>query len=219
MKTIAVVGMRRSGSTLLFNLIRSLFILNGYELYSTQLQFFDFSKRKDFNVVKVHQYDKEVHEKSDIIFSTIRDLRDCVASDIRFNYSLGSKKRHGVRNKSSEIINFYNKWKDHSDYEFRYEDYKLDGEKIINEVVDLIEQRLDINFKIKDSKSLLDNVNKIIELSKQREGSLAFQSEDLMFPTHITDGNVKSYYNTLSKEEISYIEKTYSSWLKNHNYI
>ena len=54
-------------------------------------------------------------------------------------------------------------------YEFKYEDYKDDNIKVIDEVVTLIENKLDITFEIKDSVSLLNNVDEILENSKKRK--------------------------------------------------
>jgi len=81
---ILSAGMWRSGSTLLFNVLREILLsIPGYVIstgYATQTIF---NKKADFYIVKLHYFTDYFLDKADYIFYTYRDVRTSMVSAFR----------------------------------------------------------------------------------------------------------------------------------------
>jgi len=199
---ILIAGMGRSGSTVLYNIIRELLLMNEKNVYCALDGKYSHDKEQPFNLVKTH-YDIKFKDWSDIIITTKRDIRDVISSFKQYNSSYN---KGGAKQWTNAFLNWYNLWEFDSDYEFIYEDFINDEEKIINDLSNLIGIK---NFDM----SLIKD--KIISLKSNNNNN-----ETLMTLKHIsnTKGRINSYKEILSSSEINIINNIAKEWLDKHNY-
>jgi hypothetical protein len=126
MRRILIAGQQQSGSTLLFNAIRHALELSGHKVAVGEFSAWGQAEPGSIELYKTHPFDAEASE-ADIVFTTLRDPRDCMVSHITRQKLAG----HGVGPwtpflyGASNLLN-YKGWEQRSDYEFRYELYKED---------------------------------------------------------------------------------------------
>lgn len=126
MRKILVAGQQQSGSTLLFNAIRHALELSGHKVVVGEFSGWGQAEPGSIELYKTHPFDAEA-SKADIVFTTLRDPRDCMVSHITRQKLAG----HGVDlwtpflYGASNLLN-YKGWEKRSDFEFRYELYKED---------------------------------------------------------------------------------------------
>lgn len=205
--TILVAGMRHSGSTALFNIIR-------LALAQTETSFIaDYSERVNidelnFNqtrlaLLKTHELRDDVLRRATFIFTTKRDLRDSVASAARRKFPI-FEKVGGATEYAKYNRSIYEQWCNKSDFEFCYEDFMKHPVSVIQKVLSVIGLH-----KI-DS---VDIYNEIMELPTNQYATT------LLSPTHITDPKrERSYLDTLTENEIHLIESQHGEWLQQNGY-
>lgn len=82
---IIASGMRRSGSTWMFNALRFILEEHGYNPYFRFRAIFDPADLKQgVAIIKTHKMVKELAKHADVIITSHRDLRDVAASSVRF---------------------------------------------------------------------------------------------------------------------------------------
>lgn len=199
-KNYVIAGMPRTGSTLLYNLIR---LMLKYKYDNVNGMFYKKWNKdlNNINVVKIHEFNKELHDNATLIFTSVRDLRDAMASFIRYKNMISS---FDLFIDWCEIMtDWYEVWKDSSNYEFVYEDYIKDKNKIIFEIANLLE----INITIDDINILLSDIDNL-------KGSIYNQKTVnlLSIINHRTNGKINSYKSTLTKKQIDYIENNYKKY-------
>lgn len=203
---ILVAGMRHSGSTALFNVMRIALTKANIEFdgfYSDGKQAELLTKSdKSVLLVKTHELRDDVIENADLIITTIRDLRDTVASAKRRSFP--NLARMGVREYAKYNRALHELWRQHSDYEFNYERYKATPLVEIKSILEVIgldfisasEIHLEVNSLPVDNYEVT-----------------------LLSPLHITDPEGKLKFNdTLSADDISYIERDNFKWMNTHGY-
>ena len=111
---INVGGMPQSGSTMLFNMLRYILELKGVQYYGFYEDYFTVGSLKNYNIIKYHKYNKNLHSQSHYLITTKRNLLDTVASSRR----RGDKR--SAKELAEERIHFYASTMYYSDYEMEY---------------------------------------------------------------------------------------------------
>ena len=206
--TILIAGMRHSGSTALFNIVRIGFELSGKEVigsYSEHSNIDDMTKgTSTVNITKIHEYRADHCQRADLIITTRRDLRDTVASAKRRGFYLiknvGGDVQYAAYNRS-----LHEAWHDKSDYEMSYDDLMSNPVQTIKNIFAL----LGIN------QSLADQVAKLI-----KELPTNNYSKTLLSDTHITDPkHILTFRESLESNDIKSINERNEDWLEYYSYI
>lgn len=98
MKIIVTTGVRRTGSTWQYNVIRLALIEAGYNVYGNGE--YDSKIDVDYYVIHIHGYDYELRKKAWKIFTTVRD----------FEGIKGSLKRMGWEKSDKNIMKYIKEW-------------------------------------------------------------------------------------------------------------
>jgi len=198
--------MRRSGSTWLFNAVRYCYLNAGYRTYSDYAKKYQASVPADVHVLKIHPFNRKYYEQADHIFTTVRDLRDIVASMVRFKLTRDRPK--DVAHCTERLINRdYAPWAPYTNLEIRYEEMIRDRPGTVARLlqvlglpdVDPVEVHRDVEKLTKRALPDLDRTTQI-------------------WPHHLTDGRMGSYVETLSPQLIEIVENIGGSWLTEHGY-
>ena len=206
---ILVVGQSRSGSTLLCNIIKTIYKINKINLDFT----FDTSDFKsDYEIKKIHKYNDYLHKKCDFIFSCRRDLRDSIVSGYKtllkpWNSAFG--KEWTYFDVGNDLLREYEDWEGKEDYEFIYEDYFQDKHKILNQIA----ASLEINA---DPEKILDIIQKDKPVDINDDTKIHLKARKGLSSN---GGKIGVYETFFSKEEIDKINKRYESFLKRKGYL
>ena len=202
-KRIVICGMTRAGSTVLYNIVRLAYISLKKDFYSNFItDYIKYIKENpsETHIIKTHAFHKSLMG-ADIYLTAKRDIRDVLASNKRRRKLLIED---GIRESFFDFkkcaisnVSYYDKWKDYSDHEFVYEEYCKNPIDEIKKVL-LV---LDIGCCCE---KFIYN-----ELQQMKDGTRKYRNvngPDCFLLHHITDGRVSSYKETLTKEEIDYLE-------------
>lgn len=202
---ILIAGMGRSGSTVIFNIVKELLYSKYDDIYFSHE--FDFNEKlcKDINLLKTHS--KDYGNWPDIIITTRRDLRDVLSSFKQFHKSYTSGK---INEWVTLFMNWHQQWVDKTDYEVIYEKYIRDKSTIIKDISNII--------GITDY-SEIDIIEKIDNLKNVKNIKGKFDKSTLIHPNHITNkGKIGSYKTTLTDNEIKVVNEIAGEWLKKYGY-
>lgn len=166
MKNILVVGFPRSGSTLLYNLIRVSFIESHKEVYGCWFKDLDESLRKDYNIIKVHSFNKELLSDADYVFMTVRNVKGITSSLKRMGWYKTKEKL--IRDLESTY-----KWVEYADEIFTFKEITCDMDSILLCLKEYFSLVFDID-KVKD------RVNNLIPPT----GQLWYDKVTLLHPKH-----------------------------------
>ena len=206
-KLLVIGGMRHSGSTALFNIVRLAFEKSGrpyFSGYSEREETMDRLHNSDLpGVIKTHELRGDILHMAGQILTSQRDLRDSVASAARRNFPLyvkmGSAEEYAKHNRA-----LYEMWARHSDFEFVYESF--------------IESPLAI---VRDVLAATDFDESLAEEITAEVLCLPTDQYDitLLSPQHITDPSHQvRYHNTLTEQQITAIQSQHFDWLSEHGY-
>jgi len=214
---IVIAGMSQSGSTLLFNLIRQIYLQSGVSVYSAWFSDYHNKRKEKAHILKIHSFNPHVLEWADLVFTTRRDLRDCVASALRRSETyLHTNAALFARVRVQE----YKDWEHHSDFEFVYEDYCHNPEPVVTKIV----EKLQIDPALIDIKAV---IHAVIELShsqdlpKTDDFSNPLYKQTLLSKSHLTNGGkVGGWKNGgLLTHEIKIIHNEHGDWLREKGYL
>ncbi len=206
-KRIVVAGMRHSGSTALFNIIRltllkaDIDVISFYSEHKSSLP--DEDKSNRVFLIKTHEFRDDIACSNDLIMTTRRDLRNTVASAVRRGFSLveriGNPVEYAKYNRTLHDV-----WLPLSDYVFIYENFIKDPIVTIKEVIELVDiKNIDANEIHEELLALPLDQYDITLLSK----------------SHITDPQQKlSFNDTLDLKTIKKINSDHALWLDNYGY-
>lgn len=202
-KIIGIVGPTQSGSTMLYNMVRLVYEKSGHSVDSCFITHFylkDYKQDTDILIVKCHDYDYELDRNHDLLLLPLRDFRDC---------SLSWKKRYQLDADDTDIINSiinnisrFKCW-EHKSFILRYEDYKLNCYKYLDELLSILGVNLDTIKKeeiIKDVYAIYTNhLNPITDILKEEESyEKLLQNEEykktLTTQSHNTSNGVINKY-------------------------
>ncbi len=204
---IIVAGMRHSGSTALFNIIRLTLEALELEYISCYSEHNDcvtnVLDHKNNYLVKTHELRDDLLSIASIIFTARRDLRDAVASAKRRGFhtfkTIGGAVEYAKYNRGLHDL-----WQPYSDYEFIYEEFMREPSVVINTVLQVL------GAETVDQNKIYDN---LIRLPTDR------YEETLLSPTHITDPDrALSFSDTLDEAVVDKIELQHRNWLDRYGY-
>lgn len=207
-KAIVVAGMRHSGSTALFNIVRILLLQKGIDFVSGYSEHEGIIKKiKDSSfvgLIKTHELRDDVIDVADIVLTSKRDLRDAVASAVRRDFPL-LKKIGGAVEYAKYNRSLYELWHPYSNYQLEYEKFILEPNVCIHEVAAAIGiTGIDVDKVYEDLIHLPQNDYKNTLLSE----------------IHITDPERKlSYRHTLDSNTIEKIDAQNFKWLSQNGYL
>jgi hypothetical protein len=204
---IVVAGMRHSGSTALFNILRLGFARAGARIlsgYSEHKQTAEILVRNDaLRLIKTHEFRDDIAAAANLVFTARRDLRDSVASAVRRDFPLYRQLRTPVEyakhNRALHAI-----WAPHSDFEFVYERFMADPVAVTGDILEAA------------------GLSRIAAADICRD-VLQLPTDDydttLLTPQHITDPTHKlSFGDTLALHDVKTIEAHHYKWLRRHGY-
>ena len=201
---IICAGVRRSGSTWLFNTVKSILRSSGQEIYYNFISpTNDFKWEHDNEVIKMHHFDETICRQAEFVLTTKRDWKDIAASAVRRgsltndhmlerNFRGDSVKE--IEDFIIEEIRNYKAWKPHSSLEISYPN-------IINDTIKTIESialTLMTHVDPKTIKDLVDNMKPPLT---------GVDPDTQLWHNHITDGGCKTYQNILSDNVICKINE------------
>lgn len=206
-RTIVVAGMRHSGSTALFNIVRLALNEKGLAYRSFYSEGKDSEALndpdEDLLLIKTHELRDDVLARADVVVTTRRDLRDTVASAMRRDFPL-LKKLNGVVEYAKYNRSLHDIWLPHADYEFVYEDYMADP---------VIEARRLLIFLGLEDVDISAICKKTASLPTDQYNTT------LLSPTHVTDPlRAMSYRDSLSEAHLARINTDHGSWLRRYGY-
>jgi hypothetical protein len=205
---VLIAGMRHSGSTALFNIIRIASHLSGltvkgvYSEKITSIQ--ELLDSCQILLIKTHEYRDDIADLGSFTFTTIRDLRDSVASAKRRNFPI-LEKVGGVVEYAKYNRSIHDTWSKNSDFIFEYEEFMRRPFQVIQKVLAALD--LDI--------SLVDQIYEEVT-------SLPTDNYDLtlLSDTHVTDPKRNlNYATSLNPGAVIKIENQHKSWLERYGYI
>jgi len=213
-RIIIVAGMCQSGSTLLFNLIRFILESKNNKVYSCHYSNFDYLQAcdSDYTIIKTHKHHIKLHTMADFIFVTQRDLRDTICSAKRRWPKLFNTPQKLV-NRGHHNISVYNDWKDYANFDFIYEKYMKEPNKMIERIGRIL------NIKDVDSIAVKNKTDGLFEMKIPERDDFddSVYSKTLLSKHHNTSGGKSGLYKIdLTIEEIDAIEDEHMDWIANY---
>lgn len=202
---IICAGIPRSGSTRLYNILR-LGLEQNFPLEEINAQWINsFVPGDHHNILKIHDFKKRWLDWGDFIFTTRRDLRYIAASAVDL-MPRGTYKTTGcILQMCKEILDMYEAWDEHTDYELVYEDFHNNKEKVVRTIFGILGLSVDINKLLHD-------------LEMIRNSEKDFNKTTLMHFKHISENTNKHYSKRLTQEQYEAINLTYRDWLDSKDY-
>lgn len=194
-------GMPRSGSTLLFNILRGMLQEKADRISSGWVGDFKKLPQGQVFLIKVHRPRPVLRLRSNFYFYTFRDIRTVLVSAQR---SIGVAPTIQLVEKH---MAHYNSAKRHADLMIKYEDLISSPEATITQLADIISISV-------DPKIIWDKANKF----QPPENSTKYDSDSLLHPRHFTGTESEDWKTSLDPELSSKICERYDWWLKECGY-
>jgi hypothetical protein len=208
---IVICGMRQSGSTAFYNIIRFAYMLQDISIYGSPHNKYDPNNSSSVHVRKAHEYIGKIKKWGDLCMVTKRDPRDCLISARKKKHKFNGNE--GLLEYCGNAIRSYEDWKPHSKYIFHYEKFKNNSIDVINEVIDVLGFQGDV-----DVNKIYDYINKIKDMNKQTLMSEDYK-ETLLKPKFITNnGKIGGYKNFMTQDEIKLFNSNFGDWLEKEGY-
>lgn len=205
---ILSAGLPRSGSTLLYNLLRLTLVhhLNDDEHLSCgwieDMRTVPFG---NYTLLKLHNHEEDLTRRSDLIVYSYRDIRDVLASQQR---KFGTPPS---LNLADHLVSQHDSWCQSAHIQIRYEDFDT---KRQSQLVKEIANHLDLANHIRPHQV----IHQLEALPKTSETSEKYDPDTLFHPGHITDGRHGSWKNQLEQDLVKAVEAKHGDWLTNHGY-
>lgn len=204
---IVIAGMRHSGSTALFNIVRLALKQRGADFVSFYSEGIQSERLHDPScpllLIKTHEFRDDVASRASMVITTRRDLRDTVASAKRRKFPtyerLGGAVEYAKYNRTLHDI-----WHRHSDYEFVYETYMAEPLAEMTKLFRFIG---------------LDGLDVAAVHAEVSTLPVDQYRESLLSPVHITDPeHLLSFKDSLVESEIARINRDHTAWLQRYGY-
>jgi len=206
-RVIVTAGMRRSGSTLLYNILR-LCLEHKYKdkLVANQLVYIDKVPKAGVYLFKTHLPGNLLRYRANTVFYSYRDIRDALISEQRI---FGTKPSIEY---CREVIKNDMGCRRNADAIFRFEHF-VDN---VEETIEIVAKKLKIKVNTEAIVSQLPEawVNTYTE-------KIMFQGYDkktLMFPGHATGTKVGEWRELLDEKLQKQISEEFGWWLQENNY-
>ena len=204
---ILVAGMRHSGSTALFNIVR---LGLKYASRKHTANYSEYIEPKIIkreagltHLIKIHDFRNDYFKQADIVITSRRDLRDTIASAKRRDFSMLNKLGGEVLYARHNRL-LHETWHQRSDYEMSYDDFIEDMCLEIEKILRVV--GIDANLA-----SLVLAELKVLPTNQYEK--------TLLSATHITDpGRIYSYDVSLQKDTVRRINEENDDWLENFGY-
>lgn len=167
---IVIAGMKRSGSTWLYNVVRVACEKYYGDVYVSGFHQYDETNDSEVHIVKEHNFIKNLAEKADFVFTSYRNYEEVRKSLKRFNKDEDYLSTDNINKKIIDLLY----WNMYSNYMMLYEKMEDNPEKIINRVLEV----LGIDININEVKKEVDNIEPPINKE--------YDEKTLMFKNHIT---------------------------------
>ena len=255
---ILVVGMPQSGSTLLYNIILNILKISDFhQILCRPLATLGGEMTTCVTLVQRIPYLFKGHHrnlngeillqnKDTKVFTTRRDIRDCVASNLRkrkkqgtyFDAEYGKEMQawlkeqekwdynsferawrlHFIKSITNDNLHAYQSWEDRTNCEFVYESYKNGHTKNRIAIVLKIAKTLNLELNKMDAKKILHFVEEVLAPASLKAPGTC--EETFMGPHIITNnGIIGGYKDTLFSDEIEAIEEIAGDWLREYGYM
>lgn len=204
---IVIAGMRHSGSTALFNIVRLALKQCGADFVSFYSEGTQSERLHDPDcpllLIKTHEFRDDVASRASMVITTRRDLRDTVASAKRRKFPT-YERLNGAVEYAKYNRTLHDIWHRYSDYEFVYEAYMA---------APLAEMAKLFRFMGLDG---LDAAAVHAEVSTLPVDQ--YQTS-LLSATHITDPErLLSFKDSLAESEVTKINRDHAAWLQRYGY-
>lgn len=212
-KKIVVCGMRQSGSTVFYNIIRQSYLLKGIDVYGCVHNRYEEKNRKKVHIRKCHEYYEEIKEWGDCFVVTKRDPRDCLISSRKKKKGCYPSTNKKMIEYGSKIIKAYEDWVNISSYAFCYEDYKRSPIEVIEEILEVFGLVVGIC-----ADEIYEYVERIKTFDRKTLKSDRYK-ETLLTPKFITNkGRVGGYKKFMTIKEIEFFNNHFQNWLNKEGY-
>ena len=201
-------GLPRSGSTLLYNLLRLTLIHLLDPEEDLSFGWIEDMRNRPFGdctLLKLHDHEEDMTSRSDLTVYSYRDIRDVLASQQRMFGTPPSL------NLVDHWIAQHNKWIRSAHIKIRYEDF---GSERQSQLVEEIAHHLGFVDNVVPHKVIAQ----LIKLPNTPATSKRYDPETLLHPGHITDGRHGSWRDQLERELVTAIETKHGDWLTCHGY-
>ncbi len=204
---LLVAGMRHSGSTALFNILRLGLSKAGHQFVSCYSEHENCaSKVREagrMGLIKTHEFRDDLLAMADFVLTSRRDVRDTIASAARRDFTLYRQLRTPVEYAKYNRT-LYDVWAPHSDFEFVYEQFIADPVAVTGDVLEALGL----------ARSWAPEIcREVLHLPTDD-----YQTT-LLTPQHITDPTHQlTYRDTLAPADISAIQAHHYDWLQRHGY-
>jgi hypothetical protein len=203
---ILCAGMRRSGSTWLYNATRMICAQHGsvYGMFADHHRLPN-AGEYDYVIRKVHAHKKRYAKWADVVLTSHRDLRDVAASAYRRSLWRHTKDVIGYLDQAA--YREYAKWGKVAAWNMCYE-------RMIQDPVGRVAHlALVLGLPCYDPRLIREELD---ELTGPREG--VDQATQMNAHHRTSDGQHGRYRQTLSLDLIRAIEKHFGRWLRYHGY-
>lgn len=209
-----VCGMKRSGSTLIFQITHQLLsTLNNELIFKKDIDYNNIDYNKNY-LIKTH-YNNNLKIPEDAIYLySYRDLRDVVASIFKKSHKerISRNIKNIVRTQLIGDEFFRNK---KNIWIGKYEEFYLDIKLLIKKIADFL--------KIQVSREKVLEIEQYVSIENQikREKEMRLNGIDDRYRitwNHITDGSVGYWKNYLNKCDVDSINGISKNWLHKYGY-
>ncbi|MFW5886824.1 MAG: sulfotransferase domain-containing protein [Bacteroidota bacterium] len=229
---ILCAGMRRSASTLQYNIVKRILEISGKGKALGYAESPDIEKiieehldEEGYVVIKVHNYfplagDLSKKGKLRVVFS-YRDIRDIIVSSM-YKWRNGNFDKTYTPNYSSRLIESFRDWTSMKKV------YSSSYENIIKDLygeISKIAYFLEIELKEGEIKSLceeLDYENQKRQLSQKQNFEKTLHgevdNETLLHKNHLRSGKAEQWRKELNNLQIAKIQREWKGWMKENNY-
>lgn len=194
-------GMVRSGSTWMFNVLRTIMMQKHDDVWAGWIGDYK-DVANEHRVIKTHKYLSELVDEADYVFYSFRDLRDVAASIKRKTGTLPTNEQ------LDRAIEMFYKWYEIANFSMRYEEMIRDDAVVIQKVANQLKHPV-------NSDEMIETLN---GMQHAKPGQL-YDKTNLYHPNHITDGRHHSWDGVLEPDYVQNIEKRYKQWLTKMGYL
>lgn len=202
---VVIVGMRHSGSTAIFNVVRLAIEASGipFESGYSERDWILEPRKTKLRLIKTHEVRDDILCSYPLIINVVRDLRDTVASAARRNFVVYQKMGALEYAKHNRAIN--DVWTQKEDIKIKYEEFMASPVDVISGLLDAL------GLEGIEASAISDMVQTL---------PLDDYETTLLSASHITDPDRKTdFLETLGENIVSKITAQNFEWLDRNGYL
>ncbi len=205
---VICAGMRRSGSTWLYNAVRMILASCGgvYARFEDDQDIAECRRMAvEQQVAKAHRFGAELLFGATCILVSHRDLRDVAASAVRRKLVVDLPVEV-VRFLTKTVIDEYQIWEPYAQFDLAYESMRENTPGAVGTIAGVLGVTV-------DPEAVARNID-ALPLPNGKDPD----REVLLHPGHFTDGTVGGYKKTLGEETVRAIEAVFGEWMLRKGY-